>query len=253
MELLHIILMGATLGVAGMLQSAVGFGYALFATPLLVWIGIPLPNIIALVATCSMIQSIIGVRKIHAFVPWRLSLTATVVRLAGVIFGVVILKKLVVYDTDSIRTVIGGILCVLVVIQLVWRPKHVASMHWGWAGFAFSTSGLLAGICGMGGPPLVLWLMAHDWGTQKTRGFLFAVFATAIPAQIILMVLTFGSSILLSIALGFAFFPLVYLGTRVGLPIGDRMTKDNLRRFAYALLLLIGTSAVAPAVLSQFK
>ena len=44
----------------------------------------------------------------------------------------------------------------------------------------FTGSGVLAGLCGMGGPPLVLWAMAHDWPTQRIRGFLFAPGASAI-------------------------------------------------------------------------
>ena len=253
MDMLDIILAGVLVCLAGMAQSAVGFGYALFATPLLIWIGIPLPSVITLVATCSMIQAIIGARKIRAAVPWRLSLTATAIRLAGVIVGLFLLKRLVVLNPGQIRAVIGCTLCVLVAIQLLWRPHPVKTMHWGWAGLAFIGSGLLAGVCGMGGPPLVLWSMAHDWSTQRTRGFLFAVFATSIPVQILLLGLTFGTSILWNVALGIAFLPLVYLGTVVGLPIGNRMAKDKLRRIAYAILLVIGVIAVVPVILAQLK
>jgi len=80
--------------------------------------------------------------------------------------------------------VIGGILCLLVAIQYLWRQHPVKAMHWGWGGLAFIGSGLLAGLCGMGGPPLVIWSMAHDWPAEKTRGFLFAVFATSIPTKL---------------------------------------------------------------------
>jgi len=77
MELFDIVAAGVVIFLAGMLQSVVGFGYALFATPLLVWIGLPLPSVITLVATCSMRQAMVGVRNLHPVVPWRLSLTAT--------------------------------------------------------------------------------------------------------------------------------------------------------------------------------
>ncbi len=87
MELFDIIAAGVILTLASMLQSVVGFGYALFATPLLVWIGLPLPSVITLVATCSMLQAMAGVRNLRAAVPWRLSLTATGVRLAGLPIG----------------------------------------------------------------------------------------------------------------------------------------------------------------------
>lgn len=230
MEILDLVLTGVIICLAGVAQSAVGFGYALFATPLLVWIGMPLPDVITLVATCSLMQAIIGAWTLHAAIPWRLSLTATAIRLASLIIGLLLLKRLAGLNMDHIRAVIGGILCLLVAIQFLWRPHPVKAMHWGWGGFAFLGSGLLAGLCGMGGPPLVIWSMAHYWSTEKTRGFLFAVFATSIPVQIVLLSLTFGTSILWNAAIGVACMPLVYLGSVIGLPIGNRMAKDKLRR-----------------------
>ena len=229
-------------------QSTVGFGYALFATTPLVWLGMPLPNVIALVTTCSLLQAIIGVTRLRDHVPWRLALSATAVRLVSVIVGLLLLKRLVDLDRDTIRMVIGGMLCLLVIVQLLVRPRPAERVHPGWAGPAFLGSGLLAGFCGMGGPPLVLWLMAHDWSTQKTRGFLFAVFAMSIPFQLALMTLTLGTTILRTVAFGIACLPLVYLGTRIGMPLGDRMSRHKLRRVAYAILLVIGIAAIAGAL-----
>ncbi len=250
MEILDIVGAGGIIFLAGMLQSTVGFGYAMFATPLLVWIGLALPGVITLVATCSMIQAAIGARKLHADVPWRLSLSATTIRVAGIALGMLLLKKLVTLNTDHIRMVIGSILCLLVSIQLLWGTRAVRVLHWSWAGFAFITSGLLAGLCGMGGPPLVLWSMALSWSSQMTRGFLFAVFATSIPVQIVLLFLMFGIDILSNVLLGITFFPLIYLGAAIGLPIGNRISKETLRHIAYGILLLIGVSAMVPAFLS---
>jgi uncharacterized membrane protein YfcA len=230
---------------AAMGQSAVGFGASLFATPLLIFLGLPLPNAIALVTTCALLQATMGARRLRAEVPWRLALTSTGVRLLSLFAGILVLRELVQFDADDIRMVIGFLLCLLVLVQLVWKPHPVPSLHWGWAGLAFLSSGFIAGICGMGGPPLVLWLMAHDWSPRKTRGFLFAVFATTIPIQIALLWWTFGASIPWMVAFGFALFPAVYLGTAIGLPIGNRMQKSRLRAIAYGILLLIGISSMA--------
>ncbi len=248
MELFDIIAAGVIIFLAGMLQSIVGFGYALFATPLLVWIGLPLPSVITLVATCSMLQAMVGVRSLRAVVPWRLSLTATGVRLAGLLLGLLMLTRLVVLDKDQIRAVIGVILCVLVTVQVLWRPRPVSKLHPSWAGLAFTGSGVLAGLCGMGGPPLVLWAMAHDWPTQRIRGFLFATFATSIPIQLALLALTFGMPILWYAAIGLALLPLVYAGSVVGLPVGNRFAGPVLRRVAYAVLFATGASAIIPVL-----
>ena len=53
MDPLHVIFVGVVIFGAGLAQSTIGFVYALFATPLLVWLGMTLPDIIALIATCS--------------------------------------------------------------------------------------------------------------------------------------------------------------------------------------------------------
>ncbi len=238
---------------AGVVQSAVGFGYALFATPLLVWIGMPLPSIITLVATCSMIQATIGTVKLRDAIPWRLSLVATIVRTFAVIIGMSLLKRLVKLDTNDIRMVIGCILCLIVGMQLIWRPQPVKAMRWGWSVLAFLASGLLSGICGMGGPPLVLWSMAHDWSSRKIRGFLFSVFAASIPIQIFLLSMTFGVSILWNAVIGIGCLPLVYLGSAIGLPVGNRMGRQRLRHIAHAVLLIIGISAVASALIERLN
>lgn len=245
--ILNAIGIGVIICLAAVGQSAVGFGASLFATPLLIFLGLPLPNAIALVTTCALMQATMGARTLRAEVPWRLALISTGVRLLSLFAGILVLRELVQFDPDDIRMVIGLLLCLLVMVQLVWKPHPVPSLHWGWAGLAFLSSGFIAGICGMGGPPLVLWLMAHDWSPRKTRGFLFAVFATTIPIQIALLWWTFGGSILWMVGLGIALFPVVYLGTTIGLPIGNRMAKPRLRAIAYSILLLIGISSVASA------
>ena len=109
-----------------------------------------------------------GARKLRAAVPWRLALTATAFRLASLIVGLFVLKKLVVLSPEYIKMVVGGILCVVVVFQFLWRVQPAEAVHWFWGGLAFIASGLLAGVCGMGGPPLVLWALAHKWSAERT-------------------------------------------------------------------------------------
>ena len=234
---------------AGTAHSVVGFGYALFATPLLVMIGMPLQNAIVLVASCSFFQSALGAASLRHAIPWRQAMTGLAIRLASVMIGILFLKKLAAANMDHMRLAVGLALCLLVLVLFVWKPRPVASLHWAWGAVAFTASGILAGLVGMGGPPLVLWLMAHDWSTRKTRGFLFAVFTMSIPFQLALLALTFGGSILVYAALGIAFVPLVFVGSRIGLPLGNRMAKSRLRNVAYIILLVIGTSAVVQALI----
>ncbi len=245
MSLLTVVLSGVILGLAAVVQGAVGFGYALFATPLLVWVGIPLQKVIVLVAIGSMVQSATGVRSLHTSVPWREALTATAVRMMWVLVGLFFLKKLVTLNPEYIQLTVGCLLCLLVVLQFFWRPHPVEKVHWSATLFAFSASGILAGMAGMGGPPLVLWAMAHNWSAGKTRGFFFAAFLTFIPLQIVLLCLTFGFSTLWpAIAMGFCFAPVIYGGSLIGLSLGHKMSKERLTKLTYLCLLVTGISAI---------
>lgn len=240
MDLFQLLEAALIVSAVAVIQSAIGFGYALFATPLLMWIGMPLPSIIALVAMCSMVQAAVGAGELRSYVPWRISIVTVAVRMTGIAAGSLLLKKFTGIAPENVRALIGLILCLLVAAQVMVKPRPAHSRHPGWTAAAFISSGLLAGFCGMGGPPLVLWAMARNWESRVVRGYLFAVFALSVPFQLVVLFLTFGPSILHSAALLVFFLPLVYAGTKLGVYAGNGIEKDRLKRIAYLLLFAIG-------------
>jgi uncharacterized membrane protein YfcA len=251
MDLQQLLVVLTIIFLAGIAQSLVGFGYALFATPLLLWSGVQLTTSITVVATCALLQSLLGMRAFRAELPWRMSFTAAAGRCAGLALGLVILSDVAHMEMVKIRALIGAILCGVVVVQVVCRPRPVKTLHWGWGGVAFVSSGVLQGVCGMGGPPLVIWSMAHDWPGERMKGFLFAAFGLTIPVQLALLTSTFGWSILTDVLFGLACFPLVYSGSLIGLRIGRPLNRERLKTVAYALLLATGVSAIVPVLLHQ--
>lgn len=56
----HIFYSALILFCGGILQSTVGFAYGLFAIPLLMWLELPLPQIIVAVLLSTFLQSFIG-------------------------------------------------------------------------------------------------------------------------------------------------------------------------------------------------
>ncbi|MBU1701791.1 MAG: TSUP family transporter [Candidatus Eisenbacteria bacterium] len=248
-NILYILGIAVVIFLASAIQSAVGFAFALFAAPLLIWMGMPLPHVIATMAVCSFLQSVLGASRLRASVPWKSSLVATATRTVMVGVGLLALRSIVSWDPMVIKMIVGFILCVLVGIQMIGRKPPVESVHWIWGGLAFSSSGILAGVSGMGGPPLVLWSLAHNWSAEKTRGFLFAVFATSIPVQLALLYIAFGPDILHSVLLALLLTPAVFLGASIGMPIGNRMSKPALRKIINIILLIIGLASIIPAVI----
>jgi len=250
MDIWHIAGIGVVVGLAALIQSAVGFAFALFSTPLLLWLGVPLPNAITVVSVCCFIQSVVGARHLQAAVPWRAVGITTAVRLVTFVFGLLILKRLDGLSIDHVRLVVGCILCILVTMQYLAKVRPSEKVHWGWSSLAFGSSGLLSGICGMSGPPLVLWAFAHDWSAKKIRGYLFAAFAATIPVQIVLLYVTFGAGILHSLRVSLLVAPAVLLGVAVGLPIGNRMPRALLRKIVLLILLFVGLRSILRPILA---
>jgi len=76
---------------AGVLQSAVGFGFALLATPSLVWLGVPLHVAVSMVAGAVVVQSGVSAHHLRRHIPWRLVLASTAVRVPATLAGVSVL------------------------------------------------------------------------------------------------------------------------------------------------------------------
>ena len=103
----------------------------------------------------------------------------------------------------------------------------------------------------MGGPPIVLWVMAHDWSAAKSRGFLFFVFLSSVPLQVVLLLLAFGTRILWPVLIGAMGIVFVFAGTAIGLQIGAKLPKWRLRQIAYLILTLIAISAIGTPLMPR--
>ena len=236
--------------VAGMLQSAVGFGFALLATPLLVWLGVPLPMAVSIVAGAVVVQSGVSAHHLRHEIPWRAVLVCTAVRIPATFAGVFVLVWLSGLSITAVKFAVGGGL--LLALALLWgcRVAPRERIHPAWGGAAFLASGFVAGVCGLGGPPLVLWVMAHDWSSEKTRAFLFAAYLLGCPVYVGLLAWKFGALALRGAGLGVLLGAVVWFGALLGLAVGRRLPKSRLRPVAYVLLTVIALTSMLPQVLA---
>ena len=250
-DIANLLMISVVICIASIIQSSVGFAFALFSTPILIWLGMTLPEAIITIAICSFVQALFGIGHLKDEIPWRLVGWATVVRSLFVLIGVWLLQVMTTLDPVYVKLVIGLVLSTLVVIQYYYKVHGLKKVPWPWGALAFSGSGILTGVVGMGGPPLVFWALAHDWSTKKTRGFLFAAFALTLPVQMPLMYMTFGSEIIVISKGALYYVPAVLLGTYIGLPLGHAINKSLLRRLVQVILLLMGLSAVGQVIVEK--
>jgi hypothetical protein len=113
------------------------------------------------------------------------------------------------------------------------------------------SGGLPAGLCGMAGPPIVLWAMSHRWSSQRIRATLWAIFLTMTPLGIFFLYQRFKSVVLQSALLALAMTPAVLLGTLPGMWIGNRIPQPWLRRIGVALLVVLATYMICQPLLGQ--
>jgi len=237
---------------SSMIHSASGFGFALFMMPLLVWNGFSLAQASIFTATSGFVLSCLMVYQLREHVQWKLLWPTLIPRVGGLMIGIFILTFLNSLDKALIRQFLGAALLLTVIIQIAVNVKPRDHVHRGWFWGALGSGGILNGLVGFGGPPVVLWVMAHNWSKQQIRAFLAAIYWTIIPVQIILLLVTFGQPLVQFSLQAVIYIPLVVIGVLAGVWLGGFLNKARLRRFVQVLLILTAVwSIVAPYVLAS--
>jgi uncharacterized membrane protein YfcA len=232
------------------LQSAAGFAFGMFAIPLLMLLGLPSPQAIAVISICGAVQTIYAVWVHREAAHWRLVAAATLVGGACIAPGVWALHGLVaMVEPEVTRQIFGGI--VLLALLLHWlarvTPRERLPRFWFW--IVFPLSGFMSGLSGMGGPPVVLWVMSHLWDSVRSRVFLWAYFLCLTPFSQVFLWRRFGGEIIDASVLAALLSPVMLFGILPGLWLGKRIAKPTLRRISYIILLLVSLYAIAQPLL----
>jgi uncharacterized protein len=235
----QIILVGASLVVACAIQGAVGFGAGLFAIPLMVWAGMELPSAIAVTLSGVMVQTGWNLFRYRGHVRISETLPLFFLRVLTLPVGIALLGVLVTFGPARVKQAIGGMLLLVMAMQWALKVKPREHVPWGWTVLAGCASGLTAGLVGMGGPPVVLWVMAHDWPAKKARAFLWATFLMLSPVNAVLLIYGFGAGIGWWLVFGLCLAPLVVVGSEAGMRAGAMMSRQRLRMASLGLLLLL--------------
>ncbi len=241
---LQIAIVGIAILISTTVQASVGFAAALVSLPLLLAAGVNLPVSIAVLLICSSLSNITGVLKLRREIEFEVLKIPALLRLLNLPIGFIAMQFL--NDRvapNHLKQLVG--LVVLIVLIIQWsakiKPREKVSAIWKYV--AFSLSGLMQGSIGMPGPPMALWVMAHDWPAKKSRVFMFSQSVIGLPPHMVLLVLYSSESLLNALILSVASLPSVILGTISGLWLGKRMNRHRLRRLI--LLLLLGVAANA--------
>ena len=210
----------------------------------MVWAGVGLPSAIAVVIGGVVVQTGWNLYRYRDHVRVRDTLPLFFLRVLALPVGIVLLGVLVSYGPGRVKQAIGLMLLLVLALQWVLKVRPRERVGWGWTVLAGCASGLTAGLVGMGGPPVVLWVMAHDWPAKRARAFLWATFLMLVPVNAGLLVWKFGGGMGWPMLLGLCLAPLVVVGSEAGMRAGGLMSRQRLRVAAFGLLVLLALGSL---------
>ena len=231
-------ILNAILGMAALMASVTGFGYALVAVPLLVLLLPPLQLVPVVLISWGPLALLLIARSWRDLNPGRLA-RLLAGALLGAPLGILVLSSL---PAGTMRPVIGGI-TLIAGGSLLLRPGRPLVRE----GPALLAAGLLSGVTGgstgMSGPPVVLLGLAQRWEPRGFRADLicfFLVLHTSMAVGLGYMGLLSGGTLRLSLAV----LPGVLVGYAAGTRLLGRVDASTYRRVAVSLVVAGGTWAL---------
>jgi uncharacterized membrane protein YfcA len=242
LEISQIIFIACAILLASFVQGAVGFGIALVLIPLMLHAGLELYEAIVVSLVTSSLQNVLGIWRFRQSITPREVALPCGLRLLGLLPGFMLMPILNEMDTGPLKQIFGVTMIVVIGLQLSLRiqPREDVKPFWGY--LAFTSSGFFQGTIGPGGPPLVFWLMAHNWSHDKNRAFLYSLFLVGSIPHTILVYIAYRNQIFAPVLIGLALSPITLIGTSLGLSLGTRMNSRWVKVVTYSMLLWLAVS-----------
>jgi len=244
MSLEQFIIAAFILSLTSMIQAMIGFAFNLIAVPLLIWNGFTLAESVAITSIPIFIQLTLNSWKLRHHIQWRDLPLPIAIRFVTLPLGIALLYTLNGFDTDTLKQIVGLILLGIIFVQLFIRFKPREHFHLMWDILAFGLSGIMLGMIGMGGPPVVVWLMAHNWDPMRTRAFVSMLFWVSAPIQIILLYWHMGEETAHAFIWGIALLPMVIIATLAGIRIGNTFDRQRLKNAVNIFLFLTAVASI---------
>ena len=226
----------AVLALAQVVYVLLGFGAGLVAVGLLAFVLPELEDAVVLLALVNLpseIAVVVGARKQVRWKGLPLILLGVAV---GIPLGTWVLRE---QPTAALLVALGAVLVVMGAVFLVVPPKRTFEAP-GWAGVPVGlTSGLLTGLFGTGGPPLVLWFQLRGLSKAAFRSSLMTLFlimtAVRLPSYLAAGLITVPR-----LFSALCVLPAVLLGAVLGHRIHLAVEELTFRRLVSAALVAIG-------------
>jgi uncharacterized protein len=226
---------------SAMLQRASGFGFALFATPLLSF-SMPVTLAVIVVSLVAFPAGLTNLYELRSHVDRYKVRWIVLWSLFGMPLGLLAHR----YVSDrAMRVVLAA--AVIVAALLLFSGARIRSHH---AKRADAVAGFLSGVLntstGTNGPPLVAVLAGQDTAPDTFRANLAAIFTSSGVIAIALFAID-GLITQRSLVLFLAGLPMVFAGRYFGATVAKRLDAESFRRLVLGLLLATGAMSAIRA------
>jgi len=229
---------------ATLIRSALGFGEALIAVPLLSFV-LPVEVAAPVAVLVSITVAAVVVAQDWRHVHLRSAAWLVISTLAGIPLGLLMLRTV---SEPMVKAVLGALVAAFAASGLRGRTRHqLTNDRWAWL-FGVS-AGVLGGAYGMNGPPLVAYGTLRRWSPEHFRATLQGYF---LPASLIGMIgyraaglwtPTVSRYYLLSL-------PMVLLAIPLGRALNRRLDTQRFLVFVHAALLASGAGLVFQSIVT---
>jgi hypothetical protein len=230
--------------VATLIRSALGFGEALVAVPLLA-MRIPVAVAAPLAVLVSVVVAAVVVAQDWRHVELRSATRLIVSSLPGIPLGVLLLAR---GNEHIVKSTLGALIIVFSLYSLTGKTMRLSKDHYGWLIGCGFLSGVLGGAYGMNGPPLAIYGGFRGWTPQHFRATLQGYF---LPASLMGLI-GYAAVGLWNQALIRYFLwslPSIALAVLLGRAINRRLSGAGFFRSVYVGLIAVGGVLIAQAIL----
>ena len=243
--------MAATCFIAALLQATNGFGFAVLAVPFFLILAPP-GEAIPIIIIISFAVSVFVMPRLYRWVDLGLLCRVTIGSLIALPFGLFAAA----HANRAIVGLIAGMIVTGFALMLSWhrwRGQATALALRPSRDFAVGgVAGVATGLVGMAGPPVLIYLMMARAPMTTMRATLIAffavIYAVTLAANTIFVGMP-GRDWLIAASL----LPLVWIGGRIGLRVGDRLGEAAAAVPALSVLGATGLYTLAVALLAALK
>ena len=226
---------------AGLARGFTGFGGALVMAPVLLTVIDPISTT-AIVIIVNVVAGILQAREIHREADWNIARPLCYAALLTAPIG---LWSIHVLDIERVRQIVGAIvLLATVALLLRWRFPFSIRQRLGTVALGGS-SGFLFGLGGIGGPPVVLGLLADGTPARIARATQLAYFSVIQLFTLLVMAAT-QSLTTRHLLLGALLSPIYYLGGLAGGRLLTPAREPWFRRASIGVLFAVSAFALWP-------